>query len=85
MPLYVCVGGGGKGEGAVFRSVLNLLDFNLCADCVKFCGTNFVSCVLFFFGHMFLVVALLLFTFLGQLVSLGFSRELNTPYGLVTV
>lgn len=59
-PLCVCRR---KGEGAGFRSVLNLLDFNLCADCVKFCGTNFVSCVLLFFGHMFLVVALLLFTF----------------------
>lgn len=67
--------------------MLNLLDFNLCADCVKCYGTNFVSCVLylFFWAYVFSCFALLLFSFLGQLVGLGFSRELNTTYGLVTV
>lgn len=73
-----------KGEGAEFRSVLNLLDFNLCADCVKFCGTNFVSCVLFFWAYVFSCCFVVVY-FLGQLVRLGFSRELNTPYGSVTV
>lgn len=56
----------------------------MCGLC-KILRDKFRKLRFIFFGHMFLVVALLLLTFLGQLVRLRFSRELNTPYGLVSV